>query len=98
MEYLIDICTDCLMLEGTGEVYDGNGEDISTQHAERMDTENPNTHLFIGCPGYDSSGTWHHHSDSEDCPHDEGGFSWRRCDGCGSTLGGDRFPAVLVSK
>lgn len=29
------------------------------------------------------------------CPEDcEGGFSWSRCDGCGSTLGGDRHPAV----
>lgn len=24
----------------------------------------------------------------------EGGFSWSSCDGCGSTLGGDRFHAT----
>ena len=23
----------------------------------------------------------------------EGGFSWSRCDGCGSSFGGDRYPA-----
>jgi hypothetical protein len=28
--------------------------------------------------------------DMED-PDDDYGFSWARCDGCGSTLGGDRF-------
>ena len=27
----------------------------------------------------------------EDC---EGYFSWASCDGCGSTLGGDRHPAI----
>ena len=26
---------------------------------------------------------------------DDEGFSWRRCDGCGSTLGGDRYAATL---
>lgn len=26
----------------------------------------------------------------------EGGFSWTSCDGCGSTLGGDRHPAVAL--
>jgi hypothetical protein len=32
-----------------------------------------------------------------DCGHGDGGhgFSWSRCDGCGSLLGGDRFPLVV---
>ena len=97
-EHLIDVCVDCLMLEGTGEVYDENGIDIAAQHAERMDKQNPGTELFIGCPGYDWTNERHAHSDSEDCPWDEGGFSWSRCQGCGSTLGGDRFPALLVTQ
>lgn len=25
---------------------------------------------------------------------DEGNFSWESCEGCGSPLGGDRYPAV----
>ncbi len=29
----------------------------------------------------------------EDC---EGGFSWSQCDGCGSTLGGDRHPVIAM--
>lgn len=33
------------------------------------------------------------------CPEEcEGSFSWRPCDFCGSTLGGDRHPAVLIPK
>ena len=27
---------------------------------------------------------------------DEGGFSWRACDSCGSTLGGDRYAAHAI--
>ena len=33
---------------------------------------------------------------TNNCPEGcEGWFSWESCDGCGSTLGGDRHPAVL---
>jgi hypothetical protein len=36
---------------------------------------------------------------SNNCPEDcEGGFSWAPCDFCGSRLGGDRHPAVLMRK
>jgi hypothetical protein len=31
----------------------------------------------------------------EDC---EGWFSWTECDGCGSTLGGDRHPAAYITR
>lgn len=31
------------------------------------------------------------------CPEDcEGHFSWKACDVCGSTLGGDRHPAAII--
>lgn len=40
------------------------------------------------------------HEDCSDCPEqqneavgDEGFFSWRACDGCGSSLGGTRYAA-----
>jgi hypothetical protein len=29
---------------------------------------------------------------------DEDWFSWGACDGCGSTLGGDRHPAVVFAR
>jgi hypothetical protein len=29
---------------------------------------------------------------------DDYGFSWRWCDSCGSTLGGDRFEATLIER
>lgn len=33
------------------------------------------------------------------CPEDcEGNFMWSRCEGCGSSLGGDRHPAVAFPK
>lgn len=28
----------------------------------------------------------------------EGEFSWRQCDGCGSWLGGERYPAVVLAE
>jgi hypothetical protein len=36
---------------------------------------------------------------ANNCPEDcEGWFSWTPCDYCGSTLGGDRHPAVLIKR
>ena len=29
---------------------------------------------------------------------DEGSFSWSSCDGCGSTLGGDRYTAYAIER
>lgn len=46
------------------------------------------THTCGGCnPEGLSEGDY----DRESC--DEGGFSWSRCDTCGSAFGGDRYPA-----
>ena len=45
------------------------------------------------CPGCETCGL------EEDCSQEqldmmsEGSFSWRACDCCGSTLGGNRYPA-----
>lgn len=36
---------------------------------------------------------WPDHDLANNCPEGcEGSFSWQSCDGCGSTLGGDRHP------
>ena len=39
-----------------------------------------------GCEGIDGT---------RDCYCGDLGFSWHRCDGCGSNLGGDRYAATL---
>lgn len=28
----------------------------------------------------------------------EGGFSWTECEGCGQTLGGDRYEATIIER
>ncbi len=48
-------------------------------HADAMDATQPGASDFTLACG-------------EEC---EGWFSWASCDGCGSTLGGERHPAVV---
>jgi hypothetical protein len=66
---------------------------------ERVDHNLKGVHFFsvgicTGCP------TCFEHAEDPDNPTDEereasseGHFSWSECDSCGSTLGGDRYPA-----
>lgn len=102
-----DWCVDCLMLDANGDVgdrgkpisnadpddqdyylYNLPGDDQfnnpSTRHAEKMNERWP-----------DEDGWQLSNNCDEEC---EGHFSWSRCDGCGSTLGGDRHPAVAMRK
>jgi hypothetical protein len=77
--------TDCAACDGTGLCQECNGE-------EPCDT----------CEGsgecYPCAGTGETEPDEEarQCA-DEGSFSWSQCDACGSTLGGDRYPAHALS-
>ena len=74
----LSICTDCLMLLANGEVLDGNGDDITEAHSVKMARLFDDEEITLGS------------LDGEE----ELGFSWHGCDGCGSTLGGDRYAAT----
>ncbi len=76
------VCVDCAMLIANGEVTDGEGNDITAEHAERMREVwgDDAVHLVLTCP--------------QNC---DGWFFWSRCDGCGSALGGDRHPAAALT-
>ena len=45
------------------------------------------------CAGCDECGLTTGSSDYERAALDEGCFSWSPCEGCGSSLGGNRYPA-----
>ena len=45
----------------------------------------------VGCLGAQCE-----HADGDDNHQCEASFSWSQCDSCGSTLGGDRYPATGV--
>lgn len=79
----LKVCIDCTMFIANGEVFDGTG-DITAEHAAIMEREWANADALL-----------------RDlvlaCPENcEGEFSWHACDGCGSTLAGDRHPAVAL--
>ncbi len=104
--HALDICVDCLMFIANGDTPeptndyhwsdDGDGEQYST--AEFPDGWHPSNlsewdgwNLFAGGTHEDCE-----HGDGEDCPLEEGNFSWSSCDACGSSLGGDRHRAVAM--
>ena len=88
--YTLDVCVDCVQLIANGEVIDAEGEDIAGEHAERMEQQWPDAHLTLGA------------TDCEHCPDEHGQdcepwFAWSPCDGCGSTLGGNRSHATATA-
>jgi hypothetical protein len=92
----IRICTDCLMMAANGDVGDrgpvGPWCDADDAHLYELPRDdqwnNANTRhaarMDAWCVGA--------HIIAGD---GEGQFSWRQCEGCGSTLGGDRHQAWL---
>lgn len=82
------VCVDCLFLLANGEVTDSNGEDITHAHWAKMaGVWGEDFDITLG-PG-----------ECEYCPTEDNGdcepwFSWSRCDGCHSDLGGDRQHAT----
>lgn len=79
----IDICEDCLVLTS-------GSRDTTPAHRDAVNRKWPETEWRIepGCP-----------ADCEWCADRDDGcepsFSWLSCEGCGSTLGGNRYPAVV---
>lgn len=81
--YPIDICTDCTYVIANGEL-PGDSEHTLSEHVAAMDAaQEGSTGITLNMPDYD------------DDPDGGVHFSWSSCDGCGSLLGGDRFPAVV---
>ena len=88
----IDVCVDCMLVHA-------NGETSGTPDREPLGLIPDRAELSMGCLECEPCG----HSD---CGHagpvcgcgwgDYGhGFSWSACQGCGSLLGGDRYPLVV---
>ena len=86
--YKLRICQDCMMHLANGEC--GNC------HAEHGDDNEP----LSAVPADDNVTLGMFREDhAADCDMDECdcgylGFYWAACDGCGSTLGGDRYAAT----
>lgn len=97
--YHLRICVDCAAMAANGDVGDRGDIGDLPEHAQDAD----DAHLY-NLPGDDAE----HNANSRHAarmdaytgglviaPGDgEGEFSWRSCDGCGSSLGGSRFEAT----
>lgn len=68
--------------------YIANGDENSPHVAARVDCWWPS----------DSGWTLVAGSSTEDEDDDGTEFSWQQCEGCGSTLGGARYPAVAIQE
>ncbi len=88
----ISICVDCLMLLANGEVFDSEGNDISDSHAREIEREWPGIEITLG-----RVQEWDESDEDFEAGQEyesEGWFSWYRCQGCGSRLGGQRYYAT----
>jgi hypothetical protein len=96
------VCTDCLMLMANGDV--GDRGDISKLSEYQQSEDDAHLYNLPGDDGENNANSrhaarmdahWQGYHVVPACPEDcEGEFSWSSCDGCGSTLGGDRHPAI----
>jgi len=87
----LDVCPDCLMMIANGET-DPNWTESECNDFIARFTKSTEGYASIN-PGSDHKNCTHD-LQGEDCPLDEGHFSWSPCDLCKSSLGGDRYPAM----
>lgn len=79
----LGICVDCTMMAANGELGQGD-ESADQRHAELMAEHIAQTYgVPWFCLALSCEGEW---------------FSSTPCHGCGSSLAGDRFPAVVLSR
>ena len=94
------VCVDCLMTEASGELPEDRDERVpepwSAIHPDDQDKHITPGLVFeehlSDCPNFDESGDY---LGIDDEPCEEQEFSWSRCDGCGSTLGGSRHAYTM---
>jgi hypothetical protein len=77
----IAVCTDCIRLLTTGDVWDSRGNNVWADVASAINDRWGNTEIV-----------------PRDCGEDGCSFSWQPCEGCGSMLGGDRYPAAYLER
>jgi hypothetical protein len=89
----ISVCLACMFMHTNGE-YPGGPADIDPNEPEPWALLPEGTHPAMGgehnerCTPADRE---------EGCDCENLGFSWSRCEGCGSTLGGDRYLFTLFA-
>ncbi len=88
----LDACTDCVMLLANGETPTDLTEEESAAYVAGIEKSWPGEtwHLGLGSVDCEDCSYPADGEDREDC---EPWFSWRACEVCGSTLGGDRSHA-----
>lgn len=74
-------CPDCGLAPKQCRACDGCGTQTDAQN-----------HVEWPCPDCDGTGEVECSEHDRECA-EEGGFSWSACESCGSTFGGDRYPA-----
>ena len=97
----VTVCTDCAMFLTNGDLPEDDYNPVfnpapapaplDERIAAQWGTLAEHIHLSYCPTGEDCE----HHDDEEDCRYIEE-FSWSGCDGCGSPLGGRRWPAVVL--
>jgi hypothetical protein len=91
----LSVCVDCVSYLANGEVSDPDtGENIATAHAAKIAAIWGDAFdITLGSLPCEHCGSKARETgdDVQDC---EPWFSWHDCDGCGSTLGGDREHAT----
>ena len=91
--YTYWVCVDCHMVHHTGEAPD------MPEGCEPWCKLEPGQTATSGLLQSEHGCGWISGSEfpcDDECEHDS--FSWTRCDGCGSTLGGERFAYTVWEK
>lgn len=86
--YKMSICVDCMAHLANGEC--GSCHEESGHDREPLSAVPAENNVSLGMFAEDHAPD----CNGEDCDCENLGFSMSSCDGCGSTLGGDRYAAT----